>query len=512
MSIMLMTGISILVADKTEKDKQISFDPNAKNIVYYIPQFSDFTQISHSEMMFLKKTLKEAKKENVKAVIFEIDTPGGRVDFALKYVSILRNSEVPTIAYVKPHAISAGMIVALAADKIAINPNGIIGDAMPMQMSFDGVKPIVDKPEKQEEKLEDSMTPNKSKKDDKENKEKESKKDNKDKKNKDIKDNENDEITEEEKLVKQKFLTVFFKELEVLAEKNNRPIRVVRAMADPYQKLTMEKDNYEHSKISPLTLSAKEAKKLNIVDYIAQNKEDLKTQLGLENCSFVIKERTPIEQIVAFLSTSAISAILIMVGLVGIYIEVRTPGFGVPGIMGLTALTLFFWGHIGVGDSNWGPAVMFFVGVVLLIIEVFVIPGFGLTGILGFLSIFISLFMAFGTTNIEGAIQTVGIAIISATILMIILTVYILPQSFIFRRLSLSKTEKSEDGFLSHKTINQDVIGQIAVVYSTLRPSGSIKLGDKRYDAVTVGDFIKKDEEVKVIDINGAQIVVEKLM
>ncbi len=457
-----------------------------------------------------------------------MDTPGGRVDIAFKYLSILSKSKVPTIAYLNPNGISAGMIIALGAKRIAMHPEGLIGDAMPIQMGLNGMKPIVEKrknKKKEEEKILESDKKSNSK-DIKKNKEV----DNNDEKKKieekeennnlkkilkkidDIRSPAGKDLTEEEKeIADQKFLTVFFKELEVHSNKNNRPVRVIRAMADPYQKLTKEKDNYEHSKKSPLTLSAKEAKALNVIDVIAKTKEDVCKQLGLEDCELVVIKKTGTQQIIDFLSMSAISGILIMLGILGIYIEIRTPGFGVPGILGVTALTLFFWGHIGAGHSNWGPAVLFFVGLILILLEVFVIPGFGIVGVLGIITVLFGLFSAFGMDNLETAINVVGAALFASVALMIILTVYVLPKTKMFDKLILKVTEIKEEGYTSHNE-KEDIIGLEASVYSTLRPSGSIILDNKkRYDAMTEGEFIEKDSRVVITRINGSQVVVEEV-
>ena len=490
---------------------------NAKDIVYFVPQFSDFKEVNEQDRLFLKKVLTDAEANNVKAVIFELDTPGGRIDVALKYLTILSKSEVPTIAYVH-NGISAGAIIALGADRIVMNPDGIIGDAMPIQMGATGIKPIVDKPE--DENKESSKTTSDSVK-------KSGNKDS-DKSTKDVDNNidstslekiikkldeinkNNEQSPEEKKLANQKFLTVFFKILQVTAEKNDRPVRVIRAMADPYQKLTLKRDGFEHTKVSPLTLSAKEAKKLKVVDYICKSKKDMYKVLGLDNCRIEKKDKTPTEQIISFLAHPIVSGFLIMIGILGVYIEVRTPGFGVPGIMGLTALTLFFFGHVGVGDSGWGPAVVFFVGVILLIIEIFVIPGFGLIGVLGITSMVISLFWAFGIDNFEYASYVVGTSLLGSIVLMVLLTFYVLPKTKMFNRIVLSTTTESEAGYTSHSKRDEQLIGQIGIAKTDLRPSGTMVIGTKKYDVLTDGEYVNKGEEVRVLGTKGIQILVEK--
>lgn len=513
----------------------LKFAKSAENIIYYVPQFSDFEEISIHEMHFLKEILEEAKKNNVKAVIFEIDTPGGRIDVALKYVSILSKAEVPTIAFVNPQAISAGMIIALAADRIAINPSGTIGDAMPIQMTHMGMRPITEKPqpEKQSEKKstpEDIKTGKDEKKDSpEENKKKEETADKKDQGEKEVKKDRPENVTlkkilkefeklrenqnqspEEKKLADQKFLTVYFKVLQVLAEKNNRPVKVVRAMADPYQKLSEKEDGIEHTKVSPLTLSAIEAERLNVVDYICRSKSALKDELGLTECKIVTKNKTPSHYIIFLLAHPFISGVLIILGIIGLYIEAKTPGFGVPGGIGLLALTLFFVGHVGVGDSNWIPTVIFIVGIILLALEIFVIPGFGITGIMGIISIFAALLLAFGWDNLELAINTVGISLIVASVVIVFLTIYVLPKTTVFKKITLETSHSTENGFSSHKEPNEALVGKEGIVHTTLRPTGLAIIEDQRLDVMTEGDFIEKGEKVIVTRINGMQIIVKK--
>lgn len=510
----------------------LKYASSAKNIIYFVPQFSDFEEISIHEMHFLKHILKEAKDNNVKAVIFEIDTPGGRIDVALKYVSILSKSEVPTIAYVNPQGISAGMIVALAADRIAINPNGVIGDAMPLKVFGTTVIPITDKPaDKSESDTKKTQTPTKSSSEKSSNTKDESKgksikKEVVEKKPKsDSKtspslreilkkleklDGDRNISSEDKKLAKQKFLTVYFKVLQVLAEKNDRPVRVIRAMADPYQKLSMKEDGIDHVKVSPLTLSAVEAKRLNVVDFVCRSKAMLKDDLGLSDCVMEVKDKTPTHYMIFFLANPLVSGLLIMIGVIGLYIEAKTPGFGFAGGLGIGALALFFIGHMGIGDSNWVPGFIFIVGVVLLALEVFVIPGFTITGVTGILAVFASLLLAFGWDNIELAVNTVGIAIILATVTMVLLTIYVLPESKLMKKMILTTSNSNEEGFSSHDQANEDLLGKEGVVHTTLRPTGVVIIDNRRLDVVTEGDFIEKGECVKVIEIDGMRIVVEK--
>ena len=489
-----------------------SYPAGSRNMVYYLPQFSEFQSISDQEMRFFKKTLDRAAEAGAKALILEMDTPGGSVETAFKYLSAMERSRVPIIVYLNPNGISAGMIIALGADRIAISPQGVIGDAMPLAVTPGGARPVTDKPDKPDkvpaqenkkdegrkqmlERLLEEIRPLLHRPPEKQDKQEQSDK---------------QEARETQKLADQKFLTVFFKILQVLAEKNHRPVRVIRAMADPYTVLTKERDGYQHDKVSPLTLSAREAHQLGVVDYIVADRADLLKQLHLDGAELVEIRRTPTEQVGAFLAHPALAGLLLALGLVGLFIEFKTPGFGVPGILGVAALTLFFLGHIASGASDWGPMVVFFVGLLLLALEIFVIPGFGLVGALGIGCMLISFFWAFGFNRIETALQVVSIALLAAIAVMIVLAVYVLPRTPIFRRTMLAKSFDRADGFIA-VTEAKELIGRQGVTLTPLRPAGAVKIDGKRHDGASEGDFLDAGVAVEVTACNGFQVIVRPL-
>lgn len=522
-NLLLLLLFSFCSLGLTAGDRELRYKLSSDKKVFYVSQFTEFNEISSHELLFLKRVLKRAEKENVRAVIFELDTPGGSVNVAYKYLSVLAKSSVPTIAYLHPNGISAGAIIALGADRIAISPGGMIGDAMPLQMSPGGIKPITEREPAEKDVPKDKKADKEPATDKKEEKKSDGKPEEKKSEEKkteekkvpsdltdilrELQDTPKPSASDQE-LLNQKFLTVFFKALQVLAEKNDRPVRVIRAMADPYQRLTEKQDGIRHDKVSPLTLSAAEAKKLNVVDYISKDKLDLISQLGLADCEIIHVEKSSIEQIISFLTYPAIAGILLMLGLVGLYVEIKTPGFGVPGIMGLTALTLFFLGHVGSGASDWGPMVVFVVGLILLLLEIFVIPGFGVVGILGIICIIVSFFMAFGWEEFETAAYVVGLSMLGAIGLMIVLACYLTKP--IFRLVTLNSRQLSSEGYTAFKDA-QVAIGDCGVTVSMLRPAGIATISGKRLDVITEGNFIEADAAVQVTAIRGGQIIVNTI-
>lgn len=488
----------------------LNYPAASEALVYYLAQDRAFEAVSDSAFNTFRQALEAAKAARARALILELDTPGGNVETAFKYLSLMERSRIPVIVFLNPNGISAGMIIAAGADAIAISPNGLIGDAMPIAMGLGGSRPVTEKPA---DKVDPDSgknvpqvgdTPQKSPAAEpspileKVLEELQS-----------LKRGNAGSNAENERLADEKFLSVFFKMLEVLAQKNNRPVRVLRAMADPYTALEQERDGIKHDKSSPLTLSAGEAKKLNVVDFIAADRHDLLRQLGLQECKVVEFKRSLMEEIGSFLAYPAIAGILLVVGLLGIFVEVKSPGFGVPGILGLAALTLFFLGHMASGASDWGPIVIFFVGLLLLALEIFVIPGFGLIGILGIGCILISFFAAFGWENINLAAQVITLSLTAAVVLMVLLAVYVLPRSSVFRWTALNTSMRSEEGFKAGEAA-AELVGLEGVTVTPLRPSGVVSIGSQRHDAASDGDFIEAGETVEVISRNGFQLVVRR--
>ncbi len=527
----LMTGwltiLLLLVAAATAKcvtpgagetaDRRLFTSGDGDGTVYYVPQFTEFKEVSEADLLFLRKVLKRARQEGVRAVIFELDTPGGRVDVALRYLSVFAKSEVPVVAHLNPQGISAGMIIALAADRIAIDHHGVIGDAMPLAVTPGGTRPITAPPDK---------TPPATSESDKS--EKPADKPEKQPKpaspstweplleeiRKLRKDDSRQPLTNEERrLADQKFLTVFFKVLQVLAEKNDRPVKVIRATADPYTVLTVKDDGIQHDGRAPLTLSATEAQKLGVVDYVVRGRNDILAEIGLPNARIEEIRPSSTDQIFSFLAHPMVAGILVMLGLVGLFVEVKTPGFGVPGILGICAVVLYFIGQIAVGASEWGPMVIFFIGVVLLALEIFLIPGFGLVGVLGGVCVLGSMVAAFGFDNLETAVQVVGGGLIAALLIITVLVMYVLPKTALFRRFALAEAvgrDGGEEAAQAEALVGQEA-GTVGKAISPLRPSGTVELDGKRFDAVTEGDFIDAGCEVQVVGKRNFQLIVRKI-
>jgi membrane-bound serine protease (ClpP class) len=207
-------------------------------------------------------------------------------------------------------------------------------------------------------------------------------------------------------------------------------------------------------------------------------------------------------------------------GLLGIYIEFKTPGFGLPGLTGMVLLAIFFWGHHIVGLSGSFELLVFLAGIVLLALEIFVIPGFGVAGISGLLLIVLALFLSMvqhipggnwfhlPAMQVEEALQNLGIGLgISAVLGMV--AAHFLPKTSGFQHLMLSASLDSDKG-VSASEQHDDLLGRTGTALTPLHPSGFARIDGSRINVVARGAYIAKGASVKVAEIHGSRIVVDE--
>lgn len=223
------------------------------------------------------------------------------------------------------------------------------------------------------------------------------------------------------------------------------------------------------------------------------------------------------EYFVRFLTSPVVSSLLMLLGFIGLIIEIRTPGFGAPGVVGIVCLGLFFWGHFLVRLAGWEEVLLFIAGVVFLFIELFITPGFGILGTLGLLSIITSLTLAMvgrfeliTFPDVRGALSKVAAALIGS-ILLSIVAIKFLPRTSFGRQVILETTQEHEEGFVAQTPDRTELIGMTGLTITPVHPSGTAVINDKRYDVVSEGGFIDKNVDVTVIDVEGVRIVVRKI-
>ncbi|MBZ0178374.1 MAG: ATP-dependent Clp protease proteolytic subunit [Melioribacteraceae bacterium] len=395
---------------------------------------------------YIKRIIQEAEANYADAIIFKINTFGGRVDAATQIKDAILNSKIPTIAFVDKRAISAGSLIALSCQKVYM----VSGSSM-------GATTVVDQTgEKQSEKAQSYMR----------------------------------------------------SEMRATAEKNGRPSKIAEGMVD--ERIVVE-GLVDSTQL--ITLTAEEAVKYEMADYIAADLNEVLKNENLENAEVITLDTNVAEEIVRFLNNPIVSSLLIMIILVGMFTEVKTPGWGVPGTAAVIALVLFFGSSYIVDLASIIEILIFIVGLGLLIVEIFVIPGFGIFGILGIIlmmaSLFLGLISDFPMVDLEmisaAIIQFAG-GLIASMVLIYIISKF-LPKTRIWNNLILNTNIGGSSGYTSDESI-KSLVGKSGIAYTDLRPSGTILVEDNRIDAVTEGEYILKGTKISVVKEGGSKVVV----
>jgi membrane-bound serine protease (ClpP class) len=280
---------------------------------------------------------------------------------------------------------------------------------------------------------------------------------------------------------------------------------------DPIYALAMADENVHLPELgaekgSLLTLTADQALEVGYAEGIVKNQDELLKGLNLQDAQLKKVDESFAEKLARFITNPFVIPILLSIGSLGLVLELYSPGFGVPGFMGLSALLLFFYGHLVAGLAGYETIILFVIGILLLVAELF-LPG-GLIGILGFAAILGSFFLAS-----ENVIH-MGISVLIAIIISIVASIFMIKvlgrKMSIFKKIILNDSTNTEQGYVSN--VNRvDLLDKQGVTLTQLRPAGKIKIEDEIIDAVSEGAFIQKDQEVKVIKVEGSRIVVREI-
>lgn len=291
-------------------------------------------------------------------------------------------------------------------------------------------------------------------------------------------------------------------QMEAAAEsKNNRKPIYARAMADA----SVDLPDFRAGKGKLLTLSASEAEKVGYSNGTVSNFQDLLKATQLNGSDIIPVEPTFAEKLARFITNPIIVPILLSIASLGLVVELYSPGFGVPGIMGLSALGLFFFGHMVAGLAGYETLLLFIVGLALIIAEFFV-PG-GIVGILGGVLILLSLILA--GANMMQMIIAIFIALVVAIIGMVILMKFFGKKLHVLNKLVLMDATTTEEGYVSN--VNRtELLGKVGTTVTPLRPAGTMLFGSERIDVVSEGGYVDAGKHVEVIKVEGSRIVVRQ--
>jgi len=454
-----------------------------QKVVYVIPVNGT---VEPGLSAYIKRNLEKIRDEADALIVFELDTFGGRVDAALDIVDVISN--IPsgtTIAYVDKRAISAGALIALASSRLYMKNSTLIGDCAPIIQTQDG-----------------------------------------------------------QQMAGEKIQTVLRARFRALAKKNNYPQVLAESMVtidmEVYEvvmdgkKTFIDKKAYDDltpqeletitakktvvAKGELLTMDDQEAFELGFSSKSVENIDQVLSDLGYGDAQIIRIEASWSERLVRFLQPML--PVLMLLGIGALYTEIKAPGFGLPGMVGILCLALVFFNQYLVGLADYTELILLMIGVLLLGIEVFVLPGFGVAGISGLIVIGAGLVLSFQGFVVpdpqlpwEGALLMRNIARVSAVFISSFL-ISLFMIRFVLPRLStvvsgpyLSATLKN-----SHADVTQNQglkVNDQGVAHSFLRPSGKVMIHDRKIDAITQGEFIESGTPVVVVRMNQNRVIVK---
>jgi membrane-bound serine protease (ClpP class) len=420
------------------------------------------TEISSAQFFFLRRALKDAEGRQASAVILDMDTFGGDAQAAIDSMDALLKTSVPTYTFVNNKAISAGAMIALATQKIYMAPTAVIGAAAPVLASGQDLA----------------------------------------------------------KTMADKAVSMLSAVARAASQKNGHNPDIAEAFIHKEKELKVGGVIID-SADTLLTLSAEEAAtyydgKPLLAAGISNSLEEMLKQADLTG-KIERLEPSGFEQIALWVT--ALSPLLLLGGIIGAYIEMKTPGFGIAGAVSLVCFALFFAGHYIAGLSGWEVAACFIVGLALVLGELLLHPGTIVPGLLGALLMLGAVIWAMidrypsqplwpSEDMLVRPLMNLSIAIVAAGVIIAVLVQY-LPKSPLYRHLALVTTEPSGGDTAVPQSARGIFSGMSGHAKTTLRPSGKAEFDGHIVDVVSEGEFIEAGAPIRVVTVEGVRVVVE---
>jgi len=305
--------------------------------------------------------------------------------------------------------------------------------------------------------------------------------------------------------------------MRATAEAKGRDPEIAQAMVDPRVYVPGISDSTQ-----VLTFTVSEAINFGFCEGEAEDIPEVLNSVGVEDYELIRHKLTATDKIIGWLIHPVVSGLLIMVIIGGIYFELQTPGIGFPIAASIIAALLYFAPLYLEGLANHWEILIFIVGLILIAVEIFAIPGFGVTGILGIILMVTGLTLSMvgnigpGTfdydfSNLVRAFFIVVTAFVVAIFGSIILTKQLFNTQYaIGGKLALSKTQQADEGYTSATNEYKNMIKKQGVARTILRPAGKVEIDGDLYDATAITGYIDQDEKIIVVGYQTSQLIVKK--
>ncbi|MEA1875162.1 MAG: NfeD family protein [Bacteroidota bacterium] len=479
MSVLVTANISdsIVSADSICDDSlneaipDVSVKTTLDSSKFLIYKLEIFENITMSAWQNTQKALDEAIELNVDLFLIHMNTYGGLVIAADSIRTAFLNAPMPVWVFIDNNAASAGALISIASDKIFMRPGGNIGAATVVSQEGKAM------PDKYQSYMRATMRSTA-------------------------------EAQGKDTIIQGNDTIVQWKRNPQIAE----------AMVDP--------DLYVPGIIDStkvLTFTASEAVENGYCDGLYESIPELLAAEGVSDYETKTYVPTSMDKVMGFLTNPAFKSFLIMFIIGGLYFELQSPGIGFPFLIAVMAALLYFAPSYVEGlASNW-EILIFVVGVILIGVEIFVIPGFGIAGVAGIALMITGLALSMigqyeiqpiegGEINLKPLVNALFYVIIAAIISFFFslwMSSRLFSENRMFGNLSLSATQQKDEGYFSFDNKTFEMVGRKAIVVQELRPSGRVEIDDKRYDAKAINGYIERDTEVIVKQFESGQLYVD---
>ena len=431
----------------------------ASQVVYKVPIHDT---IDLGLPPFIERSIEMAELDSANAIIFDIDTFGGRLDAATQIKDAILSANIPTVAFINRRAISAGALISLSCEKIIMTSGGTIGAATAVDIS--GKKGT------------------------------------------------------------EKVISYMREEMAATAESRNRNVAIAKGMVDEdlsFTHLFIDGDSVEVNDLEGrkegklITLTTELAIKYQMADDEQETFDALLASMDLKDAEIKNTKENWSESIVRFLTNPVVASLLTTFGFLGILFELQSPGWGIPGSIGFVCLALSLGASFIARLATMTDVLIILAGIALIVMEIVVIPGFGIAGIGGIALILWGLYaLLLPDTPVGPEIETMAtwglmIGIIGGLIGLVLLFKLMTKTTF-WQKLTAPGVEGAEAGY-SSSVGWENLVGLEGETISDLRPSGWIRVDTQRVFVVSEGDFIEKNCKVKVLSVDGNRVVVKKL-
>lgn len=442
---------------------------------------------------YLNNRIEVAKRGGIDLIIFRVQSPGGSLDDSIELSRTIGSIDwATTIAYIPQEAYSGAAILVLGCDRVFMHPRAVLGDAGPIQMEGDAFR-----------------------------------------------------------FVEQKRVSAIAAVVGQLAEAKKRPAALAEAMVD--RKLTVFEATDKQTKarsyltseqiklpdtiaqfdIGPalpetgldrfLTVGGMRAVELSLSEGTFDSEAALLDRLKFESVQQT--KRTWVDSTVYLLNRPVLTGLLLLIGLIGLYVEMTVPGISVAGLVSLVCFGLFFWSHALGGTSGWLEVMLFALGVSLLALEIFVLPGTGLFGITGVLMVVLSLVMAsqdfvLPTTSVQWTTLRNNLLIVLGAVATVVIALIVQITYFEWipglGRLRLEAPDAVAGPSAASSAMDTSgpalpELGAQGAAESVLRPAGKVRFGMQLIDVVTEGDFLDPGTQVEVVKREGNRVIVRRV-